>query len=500
MQPPQRLSRLQIGLLVLALALIALSVWRLEAPRREMAIVDFSVGSTPATLYAEPGAAGPIVVIAHGFAGSRQMMEAYALTLAAAGYRVAAFDFEGHGRNPVPMSGDVTAVDGTTALLVDETRRVLKAARRQLGGTGKAALIGHSMASDIVVRASLGDPDIEAIVAISMYSEAVTARQPVNLLIVTGAGEPGLRGVALEALRQVDPEAEEGDTVRDGDLVRRAVVAPWVEHVGVLQSRTGLAETVAWLDTAFGIERDAPPVLIQPGPWLLLLLAGIVLLAGPLSRLLPADSAGQVEARLSTRRFWAAVGVPMVATPVLLWPVPTGFLPVLVADYLGLHMLLYGLLQGALLWRWEVRPRMAGWIGAVLLTAYCVGVFGVALDLYGASFMPHPDRVLVIAAMAVGAVPFMTADALLLQRPGVSVWFRFAARVGFLVSLGLAVALDFEDLFFIMLVLPVILLFFLVFGTLGRWVARRQGATAVGIALGLVLAWSIGVSFPMFQG
>jgi hypothetical protein len=60
------------------------------------------------------------------------------------------------------------------------------------------------------------------------------------------------------------------------------------------------------------------------------------------------------------------------------------------------------------------------------------------------------------------------------------------------------VALDFERLFFLAIIFPVIVLFFLVFGSMGRWVGTAAGATPVGLALGLILAWSLGVSFPMF--
>ena len=48
------------------------------------------------------------------------------------------------------------------------------------------------------------------------------------------------------------------------------------------------------------------------------------------------------------------------------------------------------------------------------------------------------------------------------------------------------------------MIAPVILLFFLVFGLMGRWVAARAGAASAGLALGLILAWALGVSFPLF--
>jgi dienelactone hydrolase len=98
--------------------LCGVGVWQLEDARSGLSITPLEVGSTPATVYRRASTEkAPAVIIVHGFAGSRQLMEAYALTLAQAGYVAVSFDFEGHGRNPTPMSGDVTRVDGTTRLL-----------------------------------------------------------------------------------------------------------------------------------------------------------------------------------------------------------------------------------------------------------------------------------------------------------------------------------------------------------------------------------------------
>jgi len=87
------------------------------------------------------------------------------------------------------------------------------------------------------------------------------------------------------------------------------------------------------------------------------------------------------------------------------------------------------------------------------------------------------------------------ADAILTR--GASLARRVALRAGVLASLGLAVTLDFDDLFFLVMIAPVIVLFYLVFGTLGRAASRRSGPLAAGLALGLVLAWTLGVSFPL---
>ena len=482
---------------IIATALVGLAVWQLETARSGLSITDLEVGTTPATVYRQPDATGPAVIIAHGFAGSRQLMEAFALSLARSGYIAVSFDFEGHGRNPVPMSGDVTRVEGTTVKLMAETERVIDTALTLPGVTGEVALLGHSMASDIVVRQTIADGRVATVIGISMFSEAVTATEPARLLMVTGAWEPGLRAAALDALHLVDPEAGEDDTASDPDTetLRRAAVAPNVEHVGVLYSRASLRETRDWLDATFG--RTSSGEIKTTGPWIMLLLFGLMLLAWPLAALLPKQD--RRPARPNRTTFLAATVGPALLTPLALYPFATDFLPVLVADYLALHLLVYGALSLIVLILRGVRPGPVAPVAALTLVLFGIGVFGLAIDRYAASFMPHLDRLPVILAIAIGAVPFMLADAMLTEAGRAPLWRRVFARLVFFVSLGLAVALDFEELFFLIMILPIIILFFLVFGLMGAWVGRRCGsATAPGLALGLILAWSLGVTFPMF--
>lgn len=486
---------------VLAVLSIALSVWRLEAGRAGVEAVALAVpGGPPATLHARPGAGpAPVVVIAHGFAGSRQIMEPFALALAEAGYLAVSFDFAGHGRNPVPMSGDVTAVEGTTRLLMAEGLRVAEAALALAQADGRLAWLGHSMASDIVVRLAIEEPRTGAVVAVSMFSPAVTAAEPANLLVVAGEWEGPLVAEGLRALRLADPDAALGQTVGDPaqGTGRRAVAAPAVEHVGVLWSVTAIREARDWLNAAFG-RTEAPPVAPRGG-WTALLLVAVVALAWPLAGLLPR---GLAPAALPARLFWPALLVAALAVPVLIWPVQTRLLPVLVADYLALHLLVMGALALAILGRggalrgvFTARGALAG----LALAAFLIAGFGAALDRYAANFWPHAGRAAIIAALAAGAVAWMLADAVLTQA-GRAGWGRvLAVRGALILSLALAVALQFERLFFLIIILPVILLFFLLFGLVAGWAGRRTGAPlAGGLGLGLMLAWALGATFPLF--
>jgi dienelactone hydrolase len=494
--------------LFVALAAMSLSIWKLESGRSGLTIAPLvGTGTTPATIYLRDGGGpAPVVVIAHGFAGSRQLMEGFAFTLAQAGYTVVSYDLEGHGRNPVPMSGDVTSIDGTTRLLVNEARRVAQAALAHPRSDGRLAFLGHSMASDIAVRAALAVPPADAVVGVSMFSQAVTATEPRNLLVIAGEWEAHLATEALAALRLADPALHLGMTAGDPatGTGRRAVLAPSVEHVGVLYSATTLRETRDWLDRSFGRNPHGAPQqpVAMRGGWIALLLVATILLAWPLSQLLPQEQKPRQIAAISRTQFWILTTIPAAITPLALVPVSINVLPVLVADYLALHLGLYGLITLLLFWwfgllRGHFEPRI--WWIAATVALFGIGVFGGVLDRYVTSFFPHSGRAIVIAGLALGAVPFSIGDALITEGGRASLWRVIIARSAFLVSLGVAVTLDFESLFFLIIILPIIVLFFFLFGSIAGWVGRRTSLqVAGGFGLGLILAWSLGVTFPMF--
>ena len=113
------------------------------------------------------------------------------------------FDFLGHGRNPNPMRGNIT--DGTciTSALQKELGDIATFAKTLLPGSdGRIAVLGHSMASDIVVRFAQATPEVQATVAVSVFSPVVTATSPRNLLVIVGALEPAM--LKAEGLRIVN--------------------------------------------------------------------------------------------------------------------------------------------------------------------------------------------------------------------------------------------------------------------------------------------------------
>ena len=76
-----------------------------------------------------------------------------------------------------------------------------------------------------------------------------------------------------------------------------------------------------------------------------------------------------------------------------------------------------------------------------------------------------------------------------------------AGKSAFIVSLAIAVALDFERLFFLLIIVPLIVVFFVIYGLISDWVDRRTRHPLVaGIATAIAFAWAIGVTFPLLAG
>lgn len=488
---------------VLAVAAILWSVWRLEAEAAGVRVEAVSFGAVPGRVYHPQVPLGPVLVIAHGFAGSQQIMQSFALSAARAGYVAVTYDLAGHGRNPAPLSGSVVDVAGATATLVRELAVVAGAARGY--GDGRVAVLGHSMASDIVVRFADSAPWVEAVVAVSMFSPAVTGVAPRNLLVITGAWEGMLSAEALRVVRLRVPDALAGVTYGAAGDLRRAAVAPHVEHASVLFSTVAMTEAVGWLDTAFGVQRAPVAVAVADrGGWIVLLLAGAVALGWPLAGLLPRLAARPAGAGLQGRRLWIVALGPMLAVPLVLRVVPTHFLPVLVADYLAVHFLAYGLATLACLW--AVGARLPDITGRGLLAGMAAAGFVAAAlffptDRYLTNFWPgSAGRGVIIGAMAVGTFAYFWTLDWAGRGEGAARWAYLGLKLCFLVSLAMAVVLDFERLFFLLIILPIVVVFFLIFGLLGWWVERRTLHPLPGAVMaGFAFAWALGVTFPMLS-
>ncbi len=511
MKAMRRILSLLIG--ACACLAIGLSVFQLHQAVDGLVTRDVEIGTIPARIFeAQVHTAAPVVVIAHGFAGSQQLMQSFAIALARNGYVAVTFDFAGHGRNPAPLTGSITEETGATESLLAELEKVVAYARPL--GDGRLAVLGHSMASDIVVRFAQKTPDIAATIAVSMFSPVVTAASPRNLLVIVGDWEGMLKDEALRAVSLSTAPSNAEASMLYGDplkgTAREAVFISHTEHVSVLFARESLRAAVEWLDACFAIKRSAPLQLDARGPWIALLIAGAVLLGWRASTTLPKVAHEPSGADLPWRQLWAPMLAPAILTPLLLRFVPTHFLPVLVADYLAVHFAVYGLITFALLAFMTrsvplltVQGRLPYRLLAsvLMVVAYEALALFWPLDHYFTNFAPSLHRASITLAMFIGTVCYFVSDEWLTRGTHSGRGAYALSKFVFLVSLGMATALDFERLFFLIIIIPVIVLFFLIFGLFSSWIYKRTGDPLVaGIAHAVAFAWAIGVTFPILAG
>ena len=123
-----------LWLAVLSLAAIVVALTKLLGATHDLSVTTLDIAGTPATIYRPlDGKPAPAVVIAHGFAGSRELMQPFAITLARNGYVAITFDFLGHGKNPHPLRGSITEAGGATKALVDQLDTIVAYAPRRAG-------------------------------------------------------------------------------------------------------------------------------------------------------------------------------------------------------------------------------------------------------------------------------------------------------------------------------------------------------------------------------
>lgn len=384
---------------VLATVLVAaglLGVWSAGHGLRSEFV---TVAGVPVEIVRPAGAGDgtdrPVVVVAHGYAGSGRLMRPFADTFARRGYLVALPDLAGHAANTRPLTTD-SEIDSELAAVVHYVRG--------LPGVdpAKVVLLGHSMGAAAVVRVAAADPLIAATVAISTGDSAGAALRPGprRLLLLVGAWEPaGVRAVA-QAAAAADP----------GE--RRMVQVPFVEHIGVLYADRTHREAAHWFDDALQHHPDQPVIAAKAR-----VAAGGLGLAGML--LLVFAAAIRLMGRWVTPVTWPVLPDPgRLAGAVLTAPVAglvggwvaARILPSAVSGYLVGYFACTGLVLGPAAMRLRVRPPATGGerhrLGWTALTVVATAAVVVPIHLGLTSVLPQGGQLvmIVLLTLATGAL------------------------------------------------------------------------------------------------
>jgi pimeloyl-ACP methyl ester carboxylesterase len=491
-----RLTRWQLVRSLLAVLLIVLSWWGIIVAQNGLTVKFFDREAVP-LLYIAPKHAqsAPGVLVAHGFAGSKQLMLGYGHVLAHAGYAVMLWDFDGHGANPAPLGG----FDGTS--LQTNLQVALRALvdQPEVDAT-RLALLGHSMGGSAVLSAGIDDvQQFAATIAVSSAGRNVTPQAPRNLQLQVGAWEGRLIPYAQQLLAQAGGTNTQFATGK----AREVVIVPNVEHITILFNQVSHQAAQRWLDATFQ-KQSTSQYVDRRMIWYFLHLVGWLLALGviapKLAVLLPADGSNNGSSvKVSTvRGLIGLVGSAIAAAAGLLLLNPIVNLPSLgglqVGGAVGIWFLIAGVVWLAVLQRLP-RPSVQTVGFGIAIFALLWVAFGTMAQVVWLQWWLILPRLKLWLPIAIACFPWFLASGIVQQN--ISTKGRLAWWLGqSIVLIGgfLLVLLVLPELGFMFLLLP---LFPPLIGLLSFIAASLNEAWIYSLSSALFFAWLLAAGFPL---
>jgi dienelactone hydrolase len=483
---PVKLNYRRVGLLLLAILLIVSSWLGIAVARSGLQVRSLQRDNVP-LLYVAPqeAKAVPGVLIAHGFAGSKQLMLGYGHVLAQAGYGVMLWDFDGHGANGTRLQRYELQQNVDVALQALLEQPEIDSRR--------LALLGHSMGSGIVMTAGIHNPDrFAATVAISPTGANVTPQTPRNLQLQAGSGEGSFVANAQRLLTQAGGENTHLSTGEGRELV----VIPSVEHITILFSDGSHRAALRWLDATFGRTNNSLYVDRRMAWYGLHLLGWLLGLAAVAPLLTPVET---TIIKTAPIRRWAGLLVaPLVAAAGLALLNQRFDLQALggvqVGGAVGVWFLIAGLTWLGVLTRLP-RPtfRTVG-LGIVLFGILWVA-FGAMAQVVWLQWWLIPIRLKLWLPLAIACLPWFLASGMVQQNIGVAkriLWWlgQSAILIG-----GFVLTINFlPQLGFMFLLLP---LFPPLMGILALVAGLLNQAWVYAIGAALFFGWLLAAGFPL---
>ncbi len=482
------------------LCLAIFSIFRLASYEKNIETTYETFGKTPVVVSSPIGKKNDqLIFISHGFAGSTTFMRPIAIALAEAGFITIRFDYLGHGKHPEPYSGDITTIKGATQNFVKQTEIIIDHfLNKYKSETG--LIIGHSMASDIVIRTAKKSSQIEGVIGISTYSDAVTETHPKNLLILNGQWEPPLRAKARDILISSGiKNPTEGKLYGEfkNGTARKVVAVKNSDHVGVLYSSTTQREIIAWANQIY--QQNYNIVTNSIGLWAGLLFLSLFILFICSLKFFPDRKLER--GTLSFRNFIFASILATVIIPYALkffTPTPVAF-PA--HNHLISHLLLMSIVLSVVTPVKLNKPLIKSFnlqIFAFLFVTFSL-VFGNVLNSYVSTFYLSDGRIGLFLLMAIGCVPIMIVIQSFYQVEKYGWMIGNLAKLFILISLSISIWLDLEKLFILGYAVILLIAFSIIFGFLANLLNRKYNdVLSIGTANGLVLAWTFATALPIY--
>ncbi len=476
---------LRLVLAVIALALIALSWWSVLRVQTSLVVRKMERQQIPLLYIAPKNAQNvPGVLIAHGYAGSKQLMLAYAYTLAHAGYATILWDFNSHAANTKPLEKNSLQQNLNLAYTVLVKQPEVDKSR--------LATLGHSMGSGAVMSAAINQASrYAATVAVSPTGASITANVPRNLLLQAGSWENRFVG---NAKRLLQAGGGENSNFAQGKA-RKLVVIPNAEHITILFRHFSHQAAKDWLNSTFGINNQSNYVDYRMLWYFLHLLAWLTLLAA----IAPILADSFITYKTGQLKSWMGLSIaPFVATSILI-------LINRVSDIDGLGGVLVG---GAVsIWfgvaglSWLIAmappqlPSARAWVvGITLFIILSIG-FGAMAQVVWLEWWLIPARLQIFPILAVACFPWFLASGVAQQNLNFGqriLWWLGQSTV--LIGGFILVLYFLPQLSFIYLLLPLFPVFIAIFSFCSG-LLNNPWAYAIGSTL--FFGWVLASAFPL---
>lgn len=479
------MTRQRLFLLLVALLLIALSWWGVVAARTGLVVRSLKQDGVPMLLVApQQKEKIPGVLVAHGYAGSKQLMLGYAHVLAHAGYAVMLWDFGSHGANATPLERfslqrDLDVADATLRSQpeVDPSR---------------LALLGHSMGSGAVMSDGIRNPDRAATIAISPTDAVVTPQAPRNLQLQAGSWEGRFVANAQRLLLKAGGESENLAQGRGRSLV----IIPNAEHITILLRNASHQAARRWLDATFGIQSSSSYVDRRMTWYGLHLVAWLMVLGAVAPALVP-SWAGKVRVR-PVRSWGGLLLAPLLASGVLTLVSRVVEIQSLgglqVGGAVGIWFFVAGLVWLGILADLPRPTVRAVGLGLALFVLLWVA-FGAMAQVVWLQWWLIPVRLGLWPLLSLAFLPWFLASGVAQQSAGAgkrAAWWlgQSAVLVG-----GFFLTLQFlPKLFFIFLLLPLFPIFMVIFSFAA---AMLDEVWSYALGSALFFGWAIAAAFPL---
>jgi len=426
-------------------------------------------------------------IICHGYAGSKEMMRQLAFDISNAGSNAVIFDFIGHGSNPHKLVNNPTELSGTTQQLVDQLIGIIDFLKTKYGSEIKINLIGHSMASDIVIRAS-ENQEISSIAAISPYSTKVTSNFPRDLLLTSGQFERHLRKHSLKFTQLVDPDAYENIEYSNGTIRRKATYTKNTGHVSVIYSPQTSKEIIEWFELT-NYERSIWTTHII---WILL---SLTIITYGLSRLQFSKAKYHEKQKLSSIRL-TIVSITSLAIALCSGLIDYQLISIFgfgsIAAYFGLNGLTILILCK------ETRDNLENFdFYSFIKLVVAFSFLTILINHFIGSFSISGHRLSAFLIMIAPITIFCIAieNLITISTTALAIFIRIMPILGFSILLAI-----FPEKYGVMFTtVPIYIFYFLVFGYIGKSQRNKIGSYTTGATNGIFLSFAFAATNPIFS-